>query len=273
MNSLSRPFRTWLYLLAATGFALSGCSAGGKVSEEPARDLAMSAEKTTTSQSQATMTSLSGAERVDAYCDLAMAREEFEDEVDISNDFSPESAKRLADGLSEFIADAEAVIPAEIAADFELSKTAAVAFAEALEANDYDYFRALGSMDPGIVNDEGTEAASDRIEEFEVDVCGIVPDEELPADSDPVAVEPGMSDADAELIAGLLETEIGRELFIEGMMEDSTLTVEQATCFVDTADLKTLLTFSQDGSSENDVLVDLLSTLSDCDIDIGDLSS
>ncbi len=277
MDSLSRCARIWIALLAAAGLTLSACDSGGDVSKEPEQDLALSAEDTTTAQSPTVATSLSEAERVEAYCNLAVTLDELEDEIDISNDFSPENAKRIADAWAEFIADADDVIPGALAGDYELSKTAVEAFAEALETNDYDYFQAFSAMDPEIVNNESIEAASDRMEAYEEQVCGIVPEEadgnEVVGGSDPDSGgTTAMSDADVELIAGLLETEIGRQLFIDGLMEDSNLSTEQATCFVDTADLTTLLSFSQGSPSENAALVDLFSTLSDCNIDIEDFN-
>ncbi|MFW2383909.1 MAG: hypothetical protein ACN4GZ_19310 [Acidimicrobiales bacterium] len=103
-------------------------------------------------------------------------------------------------------------------------------------------------------------------------------DEQPPVDLEQLPVDDvvedlntnGLTDSEVELIAGLLETELGRQLFIEGMMEDSNLTIEQATCFVDAADVTTLLSFGQGTQSENAALVDLFSTLSECNIDIND---
>ncbi len=253
--------------------ACNGSSEAGSNSEE----LGFAGDETTTTTQPATTEAImSEDDRADAYCALAIELDKLEDEIDISDDFGPENSERLAEGWINFLDESSDVVPAEIADEYDQAKVGLEAFAAALETTDYDYFAAFGQIDPAIINSEEIDAASDRLDEYEAEVCGITGDYLGPEEhsSDGSSDETGsdaLDSSDVDLIASLLETEIGRQLFIEGMMEDTNLTTEQATCFVNTADLTTLLSFSGGTQAENAALVDLFSTLSECDIDISDL--
>ncbi len=274
-----RPARRQLALVASAALFLSACNGGSTASEDP-EELQFSSSETAATTSEPTSTgaaTMSDNERVEAYCALAIELDSAESDIDFEQDFGPENAERIAKVWQEFIAESEKVVPDEIADDYDTAKVGVEALIDALAETDYNYFAAFAVMDPALLENDEIDDANDRLDQFAADVCGITGDDDdsgeaLATDGESMS-DDTLSDSEIDLIAGLLETEIGRQLFIEGMMQDSTLTQEQATCFVDTADLETLLSFSNGTSAENAALVGLFETLSECDIDIDAFSS
>jgi len=187
---------------------------------------------------------------LEAYCDLAEQQNTLVDEFDEFTD--PEALEGFVAELNQLLDDALEVAPDEVVDDLEIVDGDQGTIAEILEENDWDIAASFEEVEAIGQDDE----ASDRVDEFSAEECGIEIDDDDAADAeaevagaatDDTTTDEPATDAgdealaeallsDPETLAGLLATESGRDAFIEGLTESSELSDEQAGCFVDNAD-------------------------------------
>ena len=140
-------------LLFGLALFASACGGSSTASENP-EELQFASDKTTTTAAEPTTTEGSAgsdADRVEAYCALAVEFDEAEKDINFEADFSPENAERLAEAWQAFLNDSERVVPAQIAEDYNQAAVGIQALIDALEDNDYDYFSAFAAMDPALL--------------------------------------------------------------------------------------------------------------------------
>lgn len=156
--------------------------------------------------------------------------------------------------------------PEEMLADYQLSLDKLQELYDLAEAEDYDMVSIAAAFVELELDEEFT-AATDRIEQFQFDECGIEPDEDVETTGDDESASELLDESDIGLMLGLLETETGRELIIEGMVQDSGLTREEAGCFIDTVDMEVFLRMGTGEEPSGEALVDFFTALDTCGID------
>lgn len=161
--------------------------------------------------------------------------------------------------LIEAIGDA----PGELIGDLETLRTQFDQVGAILQEFEYDLFAAGDAVDALPITAEA-DAATDRLDIWVETNC--------------VGAETGATDltdqlATEEGIEAILGSETGRELFIDGMTEDGTITRDQASCLLDNIDPSLLSILAGIGAGgSTDVLdpqtaVDLLDVFAGCGID------
>ena len=152
--------------------------------------------------------------------------------------------------------------PGEIQGDLGIVLDGFEQMISILESHDWDFLAAADDIEALTELPEQT-AASDRIDQWELDNCGI-PIDDGGDDGDTLGDNPF---ADPNVMMALLETESGRELFIDGMTEDGDLTREQAGCLIDTLDLELLFALGQGEEPTGEMLPMLFGAFDTCGID------
>lgn len=181
----------------------------------------------------------------------------------------PERLKVVLDDMQSVLADAVRVAPSEIRSDVELSRDGFQAFYSALESADFDVF----SADPVALERLGTdfEAATERIAEYNREVCGFVDDaddgaalddllEDVPSDMRSDAAEAlEQLDEFQELIGDdgideLLADETISSMFVDQLItefERQGFTPDEARCMAEAYDLESILTGDFDPMDES----------------------
>ncbi len=152
------------------------------------------------------------------WCELARQAEDVDSLVSADNLFSgePAAVEQALTDLLAFYDRAERVVPSEIAADFEILKSAFDRFYQELEQYDFDIISYFEAGEGTAFEDPGFAEAGERIGAYTADVCGIDLDQG-PATGDTV-------DADA-----------ARDAFVSSLMLGGA-TEEQANCVADNVD-------------------------------------
>ena len=129
------------------------------------------------------------------------------------------------------LAQAVAIAPPEIRADLKTVLTAFEnQFLPVLTAAGWDILAAADDLEA--INDNPVlEEASDRVEAYDAEACGLEDES-----ADVSTLDPGLGEG-SEFLETLLSSEFGRQAFIEGMSEDGTVTAEQAGCLIDNLDI------------------------------------
>lgn len=184
----------------------------------------------------------------------------------------PEAFEEFARSSTELIDDARRAVPDEIADDFAVLADAQVALFELAADNDYDFMTIIDEADV-LMETLEVEAAEDRVSAYIADACGIDDlGEESSGDADS-SIMPLMSDEELAMFEELLQTEVGRRAFAEGMTENTDITVEQALCLVDNGDVMGLVMLGLDPDSiDGAVMSTLLATLDECGIPLAAIS-
>ena len=109
-------------------------------------------------------------------------------------------------------------------------------------------------------------AAGDRVDAWEAEYCPPVEAASPSTTDNPL----GITEAD---ILTLLETEEGRAGMVQGITTTSNMTIEEATCFIDSADSTTIVGLFQVGVGEvavpsAEVQAGLIAALDACGLDI-----
>ncbi len=253
------PKRTARFAFVAGLLLLGACGSSGGDDE----GLASQAEAETTTTAAETTTVAAGDS--EAYCALAIESKEATDAFDAFDD--PVALEGFLDASIARIEAARLVVPAEIAEPFEVIYQSQLAAAAAAEEVGYDAVQLLAS-DAFTETPERT-AANATLDAYRADVCGYVePSDDLVDEAaEALESELGMTEEEIALIEAMLQTEAGRAAMIEGMMADSTLTEEQATCLVDNADLIGLMMLGSGLTDpDSDLMANLFQTLDQCGI-------
>jgi len=196
------------------------------------------------------------------YCELATQQDARDDAFDFVGATPQEAEAYFVEGRAT-LERAITIAPDQIRADLEVIAVqldlVMVVFAE----NNWDVFAA--AADARALEPPAALAASDRIDAFDEEVCGLSPDsfaEAGPADDEinPFAENP-------EAFAAMLESEFGRQQMIDVLSADSTMNAQQATCLIDrlTSDMLFALAFSGAEPSASQ-LGDLIAVFDECGI-------
>lgn len=195
------------------------------------------------------------------FCARYAENEALFDELDF---FDPDAVETWVNTSRGLLAEAIGDAPGELVGDLQTIQTNFDEFAAALEAFGYDVFAAGEELDEVSESPEA-DAASERIDAWIAANC---PD----AASDD-STDDALDFTTPEALEGILESEAGRELFIDGMTDGTGLTRDQAECMIDNldADMLSILATNPDAIGTDGAL-DLLDVLSACGIDIGALT-
>ena len=201
----------------------------------------------------------SGAE---PYCELAAEQDARDDDFDFVGAAPQEVEAYFSEGRAA-LGQAITIAPDQIRADLEAIAVQMDLVMEVFSDNNWDIFAA--AADAQEMETSAALAASDRIDVYEEEVCGLSPDES--ADAGPGVDETDPFAANPEAFAALLESEFGRQQMIDSFSEDSTMSVEQATCLIDllTSDMLFGLAFGEAEPSASQ-LGDLLAVFDECGI-------
>ncbi len=105
------------------------------------------------------------------FCEISRRLSEDEPELNVYDD--PETLQIYMTGLMEDVERMAEVAPPEIHADFTLVKDSLEAFEQLLIDADWDFLVASANMDELFEDDAELDAASDAMDEYDRDVCGI----------------------------------------------------------------------------------------------------
>ncbi len=89
--------------------------------------------------------------------------------------------------------------------------------------------------------------------------------------ADPSNLE--FSAEELQMLSAVLNTPEGRKLVADGLVAETEMTPEQASCFVESVDLESILSLAGDSPLAADTNTDVLSAFGSCEIDISILSS
>ncbi len=206
-------------------------------------------------------TSASVDANVAAFCAGAAEQDARQDAF---NDFDPVAVQEFVRTSGSAMLDAIEIAPAEIADDMQVLADGLEQFYNVLKDHDWDIFAASAELD---AIDESPEqlAASDAVDAWRAENCGTP----LPSDEPDVADNSGSIDdvlSTPEGISTILGSEAGREMFITGMTQDGSMTVEQATCLVDSIDADGLAALIGDAQPTAESMVTVLEIMSTCGI-------
>lgn len=180
---------------------------------------------------------------LEAFCDFAQQQEDLDQAVNGGevNIFEPDEFRGAFDELFELTEQAADIAPEEIRADFELVRDGLSDVRSQLEDVDYD-ITAINEED--FADTEEQNAASDRIEAFIEEECGIV-------DSD-------VELSDDQLQEQLEESGAGGGLIAQAFVEAG-LTEDQANCLAERVTFDELLAFGEtaDGTPPAEFFEDL----------------
>ena len=195
------------------------------------------------------------------FCARYAENEALFDELDF---FDPDAVETWVNTSRGLLAEAIGDAPGELVGDLQTIQTNFDEFAAALEAFGYDVFAAGEELDEVSESPEA-DAASERIDAWIAANC---PD----AASDD-STDDALDFTTPEALEGILESEAGRELFIDGMTDGTGLTRDQAECMIDNLDADMLSILATNPNAiGTDGALDLLDVLSACGIDIGALT-
>ena len=250
-----------LFFLAACGGGGSDDSADSDTSstgdsDGGASDDAGSGDSDSTgsddSDSDASSDDMSGS-AASSWCDGAREISELADAIDAENLGMIATLERQMRELLPMQIALASQAPDEIAADVELFVDGLVQMQQTLEEADYNILD-VNEEDMAVLDSPELNAASDRIEQYNEQVCGIDPDSG--SDSDPSV---GITDADIEAMLDSQQRDQILAPFIEmGLTED------QAVCVVRSV-------FSS-GIATTPTNPEFLSTLEDCGLTLEDLA-
>ena len=127
---------------------------------------------TTAAKPAATVGSAAANSSADSdYCEMSRILTENEPGLDVYDD--PEALQIYMTGLMEDVERMTEVAPPEIQADFALVKDSLVAFEQLLIDADWDFAIAAAGMDELFGDNPELDAASDAMDAYDRDVCGI----------------------------------------------------------------------------------------------------
>ena len=193
-----------------------------------------------------------------AYCAISAEQNAQDDDFNVAT-ATPEEAERYFTEGRDRLREAIDVAPEEIRGDLQVILEQIETFSEVLAENDWDFFASMDELGSLLENAE-MDAADSRLEEFDEDVCGIVPDDELGATPGTGEDSPDDLFSSPETFEALLGSEFGRQAFAEGMAESGDIDVDQALCLVDSLDFEALFAL---GTGQGEPTADQLSGLFD----------
>lgn len=194
-----------------------------------------------------------------SYCSLAAMQDSIDNEFDFLS-ATPADVESYFSDNRDALAEATALAPAEIRSDLQTILAAYESqFLPVLSAAGWDIFAAADDLE--LINENPVfDAASDRIEAYDADVCGITDEpDDISTGDDPSA---GVG---ADVLETMLSTEFGRDAFIQGFSESGDITAEQAGCLIDNLDFGLLAALSA-GGPDNDALGGMLEAFDACGI-------
>lgn len=216
----------------------------------------------------------------DVYCTLSHQADVINAEFDAFDD--PEQLETFITSLTGLLG--QAVPPPEIEAEFTRFRTAYVDLQAQLEVGAYGIEVLQASP---ILSDANVNAAITAVDAHDLALCGVAPGLEAPAEEaapEPEAAEPdgsqnpfsdALASGDFSAVEALLNSDAGREAFIEGFVSTSPgITPEQAGCFLDNSDIAVLAEMSVDPDNLSAEAVEgFLAALDACDIPLSAFQS
>jgi hypothetical protein len=191
------------------------------------------------------------------WCELAVEVEELDA---VFGDFDPTDPDAMRNAFAEFgdVLDRAAdAAPSEIEDDIEQTVDAFNQLRDALEDVDYNFLE-IDPADLEFLDNPDVEAASERVEEFNAEECGIEADDEPDATTADDETDTTTADDDSALGEGTI-----REQMIAGFVA-SGFTEEEAECLIDNVDLT-----DPDLASDT---AGMLEVFDDCGIDMSRLA-
>ncbi len=243
--------------------SVSGCAAVEDAIGSESDDTVEEAATTTTAAA-----TTAPAFDQDVYCSLSheadqlnAAFEDFDDPVALEGFF---------DGLVGLLQ--QATPPPEIENQFAVRRTAYVDLRTELQAASYD--SGVLALSP-ILSDATVNGAITAVQDHDLALCGPAPvidgggDEAAGGDDTPTdPFSEAIASGDFSAMEEILNTEVGREAFIEGFIRTSPgVSAEQAACFLDNTDITVLAEMSVNPDDLSPEAVSgFLATLDTCDI-------
>ncbi len=229
---------------------------------------------------------------VDLYCALWVTSEvEGEGFFESPESDVPENVRIFIEEQTGYLDQAIEAAPEALKGDLVLQRDGIVRIGEILEGNDWSLAASIGEMatDPQVNSDEA-EAASDRLDAFNDENCqDFLPAEDTVDDTADDAVEDDATDdtasddttdttddtadggddiarSEAETLEALLQTDAGRQAFIDEITRGSGVTEEQAGCLVDNLDADMLVAMNDLDDINSPGAQAFLELLDTCDI-------
>lgn len=209
----------------------------------------------------------------DAYCALSHEADVINSEFSAFDD--PALLETFFTSLNGLLG--QAVPPPEVEAQFVTLRTAYVDLQAQLQAGAYSIDVLQASP---ILSDANVNAAITAVDEHDLALCGVAPGLDVPVEEAAPEAEPepetgsdnpfsaALASGDFTAVETLLNSEAGREAFIEGFVSTSPgITAEQAGCFLDNSDIQLLAEMSVDpGNLSDEAVAGFLAALDACDI-------
>ena len=197
--------------------------------------------------------SSSGGFSTAGFCAFAQEREEAENRFSSVNFFIPEELEAALDENADLLEQAIQIAPDEIRADLEIIQADFELFRSAFAAVDYD---ASQMLDTDIEEAPGSEEATERVDDYIRDECGIDPD----ANDD---AEP----TDDDILEDLEESGNSDEVVRQALLQIG-LTDDQATCISQTLSLEELAALA-----DADVSDEVIDIFVGCGISLEELAT
>jgi len=207
----------------------------------------------------------------DAYCSLTHEADQINAAFDAFDD--PAALEEFFTSLNGLFG--QATPPPSIEAEFVAFRTAYVDLQAQLQAGAYSIDVLQASP---ILSDANVNAAISAVDAHDLELCGIAPGLDQPVEE--AAPEPAaaggsanpfseaLASGDFTAVETLLNSDVGREAFIEGFVATSPgITPEQAGCFLDNSNIQVLAEMSVDPDNLSDEAVEgFLAALDACSI-------
>jgi hypothetical protein len=185
-----------------------------------------------------------------AWCELARdidSDDTLFDSMDIND---PDSVENAYQEFVNVFEDAADNAPDEIKADMEIVLERIKTAFEALKDADFN----IVEVDQAVFEDPEADAASDRIDAYNEEVCGIESDADV-TDDTAVTEDTGTDDGATVSIPGTIQDMLMSQFVLAGMTE------EQATCMVENLDMEDV---AANGAADLSMFIELFET---CGID------
>ncbi len=244
--------------------SVSGCAAVEDALGSESDDTVEEADTTTT-----TVATTAPVFDQDVYCSLSHEADQLN--AAFSDFDDPVALEGFIDDLVGLLQQASP--PPEIERQFVVLRTAYVDLRTELQAGGYDSSVLVTSP---ILSDATVNGAITAVEEHDLALCGPAPIIDDGGGDDTAAGDDAATDPFSEAIASgdfsameeILQTEVGRQAFIEGFIRTSPgVSAEQAACFLDNTDIAVLAEMSVNPDELSpEAVAGFLATLETCDI-------
>lgn len=204
------------------------------------------------------------------YCRLSQVSNDLNDTVGDLED--PVVLEEYMTELGSLLDQAVAAAPAEIAAEMVIIDAQFDALVTTVAENGYEFSALMTAVNE--TESAEADAASDTVDAYDLDVCGISDGSDEAATGEDSAEDEGAAGnaLTVESFETARSSEATRTVMIDGMIGSRDLTAEQAGCFIDEVSPELFVVLGNDLEPETAQLTELFELLDTCSIPLDAMS-